>query len=166
MGVTAYCQRNGSLRTKLLLDRDLEKEEAMSLCLQGAVELVHRQYNLEVMFVSITMSSSSANLYEYLTTGYHETIGPMKESAVWVEEAPLLLIWGRRSLSPSSYQHEDPLGLSVEGNDKKFPEDDLHELFPNCSGDISADNFSASWFLLENHHATSFNDLKAGYVYL
>ena len=50
--------------------------------------------------------------------GYHETIGPLKESAVWVEEAPLhSLSWARRSLSPTSYQQEDPLGLSVEGNE-------------------------------------------------
>jgi len=50
--------------------------------------------------------------------GYHETIGPMKESAVWVEEAPMQnLGWGRRALSPTNYQQEDPLGLSVEGNE-------------------------------------------------
>lgn len=50
--------------------------------------------------------------------GYHETIGPMKESAVWVEEAPMQSLgWGRRALSPTNYQQEDPLGLSVEGNE-------------------------------------------------
>lgn len=50
--------------------------------------------------------------------GYHETIGPMKESAVWVEEAPIQSLgWGRRALSPTTYQQEDPLGLSVEGNE-------------------------------------------------
>jgi len=50
--------------------------------------------------------------------GYHETIGPMKETAVWVEEAPMeSLGWGRRALSPTNYQQEDPLGLSVEGNE-------------------------------------------------
>ena len=50
--------------------------------------------------------------------GYHETIGPMKESAVWVEEAPVQsFMWGRRALSPTNYQQEDPLGLSVEGNE-------------------------------------------------
>lgn len=50
--------------------------------------------------------------------GYHETIGPMKESAVWVEEAPMQsFVWGRRTLSPTNYQQEDPLGLSVEGNE-------------------------------------------------
>lgn len=96
--------------------------------------------------------------------GYHETIGPMKESAVWVEETTPLFVWGRHSLSPSSYQQEDPLGLSVEGNDKKFPEDDLTAFFPDKCGDIAANQFSAGWFLLENHHATSFNDLQAGYV--
>ncbi|XP_071445484.1 exocyst complex component 2 isoform X2 [Hetaerina americana] len=109
--------------------------------------------------------------------GYHETIGPMKESAVWVEEAPLQnLAWGsRRSLSPTTYQYEDPLGLSVEGNEKKFPEDDLHELFPEGAlaagggpgpGKLTSDNFIPAWFLLENHHTTSFEDLKAGLAYL
>ncbi|XP_063241728.1 exocyst complex component 2 [Bacillus rossius redtenbacheri] len=99
--------------------------------------------------------------------GYHETIGPMKESAVWVEEAPLqTLAWGRRSLSPTSYQQEDPLGLSVEGNDKKFPEEELHELFPEGSGDLTSEQFVAGWFLLEHHHATSFDDLKAGLAFL
>ncbi|KDQ71568.1 exocyst complex component 2 [Zootermopsis nevadensis] len=99
--------------------------------------------------------------------GYHETIGPMKESAVWVEEAPLqTLAWGRRSLSPTSYQQEDPLGLSVEENDKKFPEDDLHELFPEGSGDLASEQFVAGWFLLEHHHATTFDDLRAGLAFL
>lgn len=95
--------------------------------------------------------------------GYHETIGPMKESAVWVEEAPLFA-WGRHS-SPSSFQQDDPLGLSVEGNDKKIPEDDLLEFFPDKCGDITSEDFSPGWFLLENHHSTSFNDLQAGYVF-
>lgn len=48
--------------------------------------------------------------------GYHEMIGPMKESAVWVEEAPLRKMWwGRRGLTPTTYQHDDPLGISIEG---------------------------------------------------
>lgn len=99
--------------------------------------------------------------------GYHETIGPMKESAVWVEEAPLqTLAWGRRSLSPTSYQQEDPLGISVEENDKKFPEDDLHELFVDGSGDLASEQFVAGWFLLEHHHATTFDDLRAGLAFL
>ncbi|XP_055588064.1 exocyst complex component 2 [Uranotaenia lowii] len=97
---------------------------------------------------------------------YYETIGPMKESAVWIEESPMQsLAWGRRSLAPSGYIQEDPLGLSIEGNDKKFPED-LRDIFPEGSGDLSQDNFLPGWFLLENHHATSFDDLKAGLSFL
>ena len=34
------------------------------------------------------------------------------------------------------------------------------------SGDLSQENFSPAWFLLENHHGTSFEDLKAGRKYL
>lgn len=97
---------------------------------------------------------------------YYETIGPMKESAVWIEESPMQsLAWGRRSLAPTGYIQEDPLGLSIEGNDKKFPED-LRDIFPEGSGDLSQENFLPGWFLLENHHATSFEDLKAGLSYL
>uniref|UniRef100_A0A182M5G2 Exocyst complex component 2 n=1 Tax=Anopheles culicifacies TaxID=139723 RepID=A0A182M5G2_9DIPT len=97
---------------------------------------------------------------------YYETIGPMKESAVWIEESPMQsLAWGRRSLAPTGYTQEDPLGLSNEGNEKKFPED-LRDLFPEGSGDLSQENFTPGWFLLENHHATSFEDLKAGLSYL
>lgn len=97
---------------------------------------------------------------------YLETIGPTKESAVWIEESPIqALAWGRRSLAPTGYSQDDPLGLSIEGNDKKFPED-LRDIFPENCGDLSQDNFSPGWFLLEHHHATSFEDLKAGLLYL
>ncbi|XP_024946623.1 exocyst complex component 2 isoform X2 [Cephus cinctus] len=99
--------------------------------------------------------------------GYHETIGPMKESAVWVEEAPMQsFVWGRRALSPTNYQQEDPLGLSVEGNEKKFPEDELIELFGDGSGELASDKFHPGWFLLQHHHATTLDDLKAGLAYL
>lgn len=52
---------------------------------------------------------------------YHETIGPMKECAVWIEESPIqtLASWGRRTITSSNYTQEDPLGLSIEGNDEK-----------------------------------------------
>ncbi|XP_033207130.1 exocyst complex component 2 [Belonocnema kinseyi] len=99
--------------------------------------------------------------------GYHETIGPMKESAVWVEEAPVQsFVWGRRALSPTNYQQEDPLGLSVEGNDKKFPEDELIELFGDRTGELTSEKFHPGWFLLQYHHATTLDDLKAGLAYL
>lgn len=70
--------------------------------------------------------------------------------------------WGRHSLSPSGYQQEDPLGLSVEDTEKKVSEDDLLQFYPSKNGDISSDSFSPGWFLLENHQATTFNDLQAG----
>ncbi|KAL7741108.1 hypothetical protein ACLKA6_018141 [Drosophila palustris] len=97
---------------------------------------------------------------------YHETIGPLKESAVWIEESPSQnFAWGRRTLAQSGLTQEDPLGLSIEGNEQKIPED-LRDLFPDACGDLSQENFSPAWFLLENHLATSFEDLKAGLAYL
>ncbi|KAJ2943891.1 hypothetical protein O0L34_g8215 [Tuta absoluta] len=99
--------------------------------------------------------------------GYHESIGPVKESAVWVEEAaPPSLPWGRRPMSPTAYTPPDPLGLSTEGDDCKFPEEELNEMFPDGSGKLSDDNFQPGWYLLEHHSNTSFEDLKAGMVFL
>ncbi|KAK4306275.1 hypothetical protein Pmani_021897 [Petrolisthes manimaculis] len=96
--------------------------------------------------------------------GYQETMGPLKESAVWVDETIFLnMAFGRkRPMSPASALQEDPLGLSVEGNDRKVLEEDLQDMFPGCSGDLSSPKFSPEWFLLEHHLATSFEDLRAG----
>lgn len=114
----------------------------------------------------MTTSSGGLGTSTVQFRAYHETVGPLKESAVWVEESPMQsLAWGRRTLAPTGYSQEDPLGLSIEGNDKKFP-DDLRDLFPEGSGDLSQENFSPGWFLLENHLATSFDDLKAGLMFL
>uniref|UniRef100_A0A8D8SKL0 Exocyst complex component 2 n=1 Tax=Cacopsylla melanoneura TaxID=428564 RepID=A0A8D8SKL0_9HEMI len=117
--------------------------------------------------IIVTTSSGGEGTCTIQFRGYHETIGPLKESAVWVEEAPIQsLSWNRRSMSPSSYQLEDPLGLSVEREDRKIPEDDLHELFPDGSGDLGSENFEPTWFLLDHHHSTSFDDLRAGLSFL
>lgn len=90
----------------------------------------------------------------------------MKESAVWIEESPMQsLAWGRRSLAPVGYSQQDPLGLSIEGNEKKITED-LRDLFPDSCGDLSQETFSPGWFLLEHHNSTTFDDLKAGLSYL
>lgn len=35
-------------------------------------------------------------------------------------------------------------------------------MFPDCSGDLSSPKFSPEWFLLQNHLATAFEDLRAG----
>ena len=51
--------------------------------------------------------------------GYQETMGPLKESAVWVDETIFLnMAFGRkRPMSPASVLQDDPLGLSVEGHE-------------------------------------------------
>lgn len=49
---------------------------------------------------------------------------------------------------------------------KKFPEDELIELFGDGSGDLTSEKFHPGWFLLQHHHATTLEDLKAGLTYL
>ncbi|CAH0722849.1 unnamed protein product, partial [Brenthis ino] len=117
--------------------------------------------------IIVTTKSGGEGTSTVQFRGYHESIGPVKESAVWVEEAaPPSLPWGRRPMSPTAYTPPDPLGLSTEGEDCKFPEEELHELFPDGSGKLSDENFQPGWYLLEHHSNTSFEDLKAGMVFL
>lgn len=95
---------------------------------------------------------------------YFEAIGPLKESAVWIDESQSVTSsWGRkRTTVPSPLHQDNPLGLSDEANEKKCAEDELHEAFPEGSGCLIAENFVPAWFLLENHSSTTFDDLKAG----
>ncbi|XP_023934089.1 exocyst complex component 2 [Bicyclus anynana] len=117
--------------------------------------------------IIVTTKSGGEGTSTVQFRGYHESIGPVKESAVWVEEAaPPSLPWGRRPMSPTAYTPPDPLGLSTEGDDCKFPEEELNELFPDGSGKLSDENFQPGWYLLEHHSNTSFEDLRAGMVFL
>jgi len=43
---------------------------------------------------------------------------------------------------------------------------DLPSLFPGQSSDITCSSFNPAWFLLEQHRATGFLDLKAGMQHL
>ncbi|KAI8430152.1 hypothetical protein MSG28_000537 [Choristoneura fumiferana] len=117
--------------------------------------------------IIVTTKSGGEGTSTVQFRGYHESIGPVKESAVWVEEAaPPSLPWGRRPMSPVTYTPPDPLGLSTEGDECKFPEEELLEMFPEGSGKLSDENFQPGWYLLEHHSNTSFEDLKAGMVFL
>ncbi len=96
---------------------------------------------------------------------FKETVGPLKEVAVWTQEK----YYTRRKnrvFSPAGVEHDDALGLSVEGSELKIPEERLQHMFPSKSGDIGADNFDPAYHLLENHHGTNFEDLQAGLSYL
>lgn len=117
--------------------------------------------------IIVTTKSGGEGTSTVQFRGYHESIGPVKDSAMWVEESfPSALTWGRRPLSPTSYTPPDPLGLSTEGDDFKFPEDDLNELFPDSSGKLSDENFHPGWYLLEHHNMTTYEDLRAGSLFL
>uniref|UniRef100_A0A4W5QFP4 Exocyst complex component 2 n=1 Tax=Hucho hucho TaxID=62062 RepID=A0A4W5QFP4_9TELE len=42
----------------------------------------------------------------------------------------------------------------------KVPLKDLEAMFPGVSGDFTSENFSATWYLIENHSVTSFDQLR------
>jgi len=96
---------------------------------------------------------------------FKENVGPLKESAVWVNEK----YHPRRRkgvMAPTGGDMEDPLGLDVENSSTNFPEEQLMEMFPEANGDIGSERFDPAYFLLEHHHATTFEDLKAGLEHL
>lgn len=99
--------------------------------------------------------------------GYHVQIGPLQESAIWIDESQTVNVRRLHTQLPMfSKDDDDPLGISDEGIHAKYKEEELLELFPEGSGNLSLENFSAAWYLLENHHSTSFDDLRAGLAFM
>ncbi|XP_048748841.2 exocyst complex component 2-like isoform X2 [Ostrea edulis] len=99
--------------------------------------------------------------------GYFVQIGPLQESAIWIDESQTVNVRRLHTQLPLfSKDDDDPLGISDEGIHAKYKEEELLDIFPEASGNLSLENFSAAWYLLENHHSTSFDDLKAGLSYM
>ncbi|KAL3858816.1 hypothetical protein ACJMK2_009069 [Sinanodonta woodiana] len=100
--------------------------------------------------------------------GFFVQIGPLQDSAVWIDETQTVLAnlgRGRPSSPMISKDDEDPLGISNEGNRAKS-EEEMLEHFPDASGNLALENFSPAWYLLENHQQASFDDLKMGLNYM
>uniref|UniRef100_A0A8C9WBQ4 Exocyst complex component 2 n=1 Tax=Scleropages formosus TaxID=113540 RepID=A0A8C9WBQ4_SCLFO len=110
-----------------------------------------------------------------------EKIGILDQSAVWVDEMNYydMRTDKNKSISPLSLRPANPLGIEIDkwvelhpkcqyppppGNplslEGKVPQVDLESMFPGMSGDITSENFSATWYLIENHSATSFDQLR------
>ncbi|XP_054982670.1 exocyst complex component 2 [Sorex araneus] len=89
-----------------------------------------------------------------------EKIGILDQSAVWVDEMNYYDMRTDRNkgISPLSLRPANPLGIDIEKS--KFPQKDLETLFPGMSADFTSENFSAAWYLIENHSNTSFEQLK------
>nr|XP_004666199.1 exocyst complex component 2 [Jaculus jaculus]XP_044992574.1 exocyst complex component 2 [Jaculus jaculus]XP_044992575.1 exocyst complex component 2 [Jaculus jaculus] len=89
-----------------------------------------------------------------------EKIGILDQSAVWVDEMNYYDMRTDRNkgIPPLSLRPANPLGIEIEKS--KFPQKDLEMLFHGMSADFTSENFSASWYLIENHSNTSFEQLK------
>ncbi|XP_036926312.1 exocyst complex component 2 [Sturnira hondurensis] len=89
-----------------------------------------------------------------------EKIGILDQSAVWVDEMNYYDMRTDRNkgIPPLSLRPANPLGIEIEKS--KFPQKDLEMLFPGMSADFTSENFSAAWYLTENHSTTSFEQLK------
>ncbi|KAL1022702.1 hypothetical protein UPYG_G00031250 [Umbra pygmaea] len=89
-----------------------------------------------------------------------EKIGILDQSAVWVDEMNYYDMRTDRNkgISPLSLRPTNPLGIDVDKG--KIPQKDLEAMFPGVSGDFTSENFSATWYLIENHSGTSFEQLR------
>lgn len=89
-----------------------------------------------------------------------EKIDILDQSPVWVDEMNYYDTRTDRNkgISPLSLRPANPLGIDIEKS--KFPQKDLETLFPGMSADFTSENFSAAWYLIENHSNTSFEQLK------
>ncbi|XP_056270378.1 exocyst complex component 2 [Pseudoliparis swirei] len=91
-----------------------------------------------------------------------ERIGILDQSAVWVEEMNFYDMRTDRNkgISPLSLRPSNPLGIEIDKG--KLPQKDIELTFPGMSGDFTSENFSATWYLIENHMGSSFEQLKIG----
>uniref|UniRef100_F7GSZ8 Exocyst complex component 2 n=1 Tax=Callithrix jacchus TaxID=9483 RepID=F7GSZ8_CALJA len=89
-----------------------------------------------------------------------EKIGILDQSAVWVDEMNYYDMRTDRNkgIPPLSLRPANPLGIEIEKS--KFSQKDLEMLFHGMSADFTSENFSAAWYLIENHSNTSFEQLK------
>uniref|UniRef100_A0A8C7MIS0 Exocyst complex component 2 n=1 Tax=Oncorhynchus kisutch TaxID=8019 RepID=A0A8C7MIS0_ONCKI len=89
-----------------------------------------------------------------------EKIGILDQSAVWVDEMNYYDMRTDRykGISPLSLRPSNPLGIDFDKG--KVPLKDLEALFPGVSGEFTSENFSATWYLIENHSVTSFDQLR------
>ncbi|XP_053458502.1 exocyst complex component 2 [Nycticebus coucang] len=89
-----------------------------------------------------------------------EKIGILDQSAVWVDEMNYYDMRTDRNkgIPPLSLRPTNPLGIDIQKS--KFPQKDLEMLFPGMSADFTSENFSATWYLIENHATTSFDDFR------
>ncbi|XP_055328826.1 exocyst complex component 2-like [Paramacrobiotus metropolitanus] len=114
--------------------------------------------------VVITTKSGGRGTSTVQFRGYVDSIGPTKESAVWIDESRFAD--GRAGNQPQSpvglAEGQDPLALSDEQTKEIFKEEQLLEMFPEGSGNITQENFNSAWFLLENHGGATLEDLKHG----
>ncbi|XP_052391684.1 exocyst complex component 2 [Carassius gibelio] len=90
-----------------------------------------------------------------------ERIGILDQSAVWVDELNYYDMRTDRNkgISPLSLRPANPLGIEIDKG--TVPLKDLENMFPRMSGDFTSENFSATWYLIENHSLTSFEQLRA-----
>ncbi|KAK2908352.1 exocyst complex component 2 [Channa argus] len=89
-----------------------------------------------------------------------ERIGILDQSAVWVDEMNYYDMRTDRNkgISPLSLRPSNPLGIDTDKG--KIPQKDLELIFPGMSGDFTSENFSATWYIIENHAGSSFEQLK------
>ncbi|XP_046767384.1 exocyst complex component 2 isoform X2 [Gallus gallus] len=95
-----------------------------------------------------------------------EKIGILDQSAVWVDEMNYYDMRTDRNkgIPPLSLRPANPLGIEIDKG--RFPQKDLETLFPGMSADFTSENFSAAWYLIENHSTASFDQLKMAVVNL
>ncbi|CAL8309234.1 unnamed protein product [Lota lota] len=89
-----------------------------------------------------------------------DKIGILDQSAVWVDERNYYDMRTDRNkgISPLSLRPSNPLGIDIDKS--KVPQTDMEQTFPGMSGDFTSENFSATWYLIENHSGTGFDQLR------
>lgn len=85
-------------------------------------------------------------------------IGPLEESAVWVDETRT--VPGREAIRSVPHIQDERDALGLVPSSKRMDQIVLSRDFPDCSGNLRMENFSPQWYLLENHADATIEDLR------
>ena len=102
------------------------------------------------------------------------TVGPLEESAVWVEEQHYVSATQKKqSYAQPEESNENAYGFDLSNilgladeDQVGLSEEVLTNLFPDKSGNLLSDNFDPLWYLLEHYKSASVDDMRRGLQFL
>ncbi|CAF2916733.1 unnamed protein product, partial [Rotaria sp. Silwood2] len=117
--------------------------------------------------VIVTTKSGGTGTCSVRFYGRVEQAGQFEEVAVWIEEDAVALFGLNTSKAPALLPScSDVLNVSAGDSSNATPIEELYEMFPTSSTDITQPNFNPYYYLLAHKSNANFDELRTNFDYL